>query len=211
MTATENRIMSGDHRAISADVPAAQEQSAAVALAAIGQRIRDIRIAREMTLQALADATGLSTSMLSLVERGRASPSIGSLIVIASSLGITMSDLVAAEPLQSEQLVVRASEPVPVETASHVIRRVMREDRGRGMSIAVNEYEPHTGNATDPVSHQGYEYGYVLEGRLTVEVDGASHILNRGDLISYSSRRKHRIWNHGKTKVRTLWINCKTE
>ena len=211
MTATENRIMSGDHRAIFADVPAAQEQSAAVALAAIGQRIRDIRIAREMTLQALADATGLSTSMLSLVERGRASPSIGSLIVIASSLGITMSDLVAAEPSQGEQLVVRASEPVPVETASHVIRRVMREDRGRGLSIAVNEYEPHTGNATEPVSHQGYEYGYVLEGRLTVEVDGASHILNRGDLISYSSRRKHRIWNHGKTKVRTLWINCKTE
>lgn len=187
------------------------DRSTVSALAAIGSRIREARVAQSMTLQGLADASGLSTSMLSLVERGRASPSIGSLIVIASSLGITMSELVAIETVPEEQLVVRANEPASVETDEHVVRRLLREDRSRGMSVALNEYEPRTGNASQPLSHDGFEYGYVLEGRLTVEVDGATYVLNRGDLISYSSRRPHRIWNHGKSKVRTLWFNCSTD
>ena len=160
-----------------------------------------------MTLQTLSEASGLSSSMLSLVERGRASPSIGSLVVIASSLGVTMSDLVAGESAREAKLVVRADEPKAVETAQHVIRRVLREDRSRGLSIAVNEYAPGTGNADRPISHNGFEYGFVLEGELTVSVDQTVHVLKAGDLISYSSRRPHRIWNYGKSRVRTIWFN----
>ncbi|MGX5773889.1 helix-turn-helix domain-containing protein [Methylorubrum zatmanii] len=182
-------------------------ENTAATLATIGLRIREARNTRNMTLQSLAAASGLSTSMLSLVERGRASPSIGSLIVIASALGITMSELVASEPTPDEKLVVRAGEPPAIETAQHVIRRLMRDDRARGVTVAVNEYQPRTGSNDRPVTHSGFEYGYVLEGRLTVEVDGAVYILNPGDLISYLSQRPHRIWNHGTTVVRTLWFN----
>jgi transcriptional regulator with XRE-family HTH domain len=189
------------------NLPEGAAETTANALTAIGIRIREIRLARNMTLQALADATGLSPSMLSLVERGRASPSIGSLIVISNALRITMSDIIVSEPPQDERLVVRAGDQRVVETAEHVIRRVLREDRNRGISIAVNEYQPRTGSAENPITHNGFEYGYVLEGTLTVEVDGTSYTLEKGDLISYSSRRPHRLWNHGKSKVRTLWFN----
>ncbi len=181
--------------------------AAAIALAAIGVRIREVRLARSMTLQGLAEASGLSPSMLSLVERGRASPSIGSLVVIASALDVAMSDLLAGEPAPEERLVVRAAEQPAIETAQHVIRRLLREDRSRGVAVALNEYEPHTGSANQPVAHSGFEYGFILEGKLTVEVDGAAFVLGAGDLISYSSRRPHRIWNHGTQKVRTLWFN----
>lgn len=180
-------------------------------LTAIGLRIRELRQSRAMTLQALADTTDLSPSMLSLVERGRASPSIGSLVVIASALGVAMSDLIVCEPASDEKLVVRASDQHAVETAQHVVRRLLREDRARGVSVAINEYEPHTGNAEKPVTHDGFEYGYILEGKLTVEVDGISYQLEGGDLIAYSSRRPHRFWNHGKKKVRTLWFNLKRD
>jgi len=180
-------------------------------LAAIGVRIRELRQARSMTLQVLAATTGLSPSMLSLVERGRASPSIGSLVVIASALGVTMSDLIVCEPASEEKLVVRASDQHTVETAQHVVRRLLRDDRTRGVSVAVNEYAPHTGNAEKPVTHDGFEYGYILEGKLTVEVDSVSYDLEAGDLIAYSSRRPHRFWNHGKKKVRTLWFNLKRD
>ncbi len=182
-------------------------EATASALTAIGIRIKEIRLARGMTLQTLSDASGLSPSMLSLVERGRASPSIGSLVVIASSLGVTMSDLVAGDETSEEKLVVRASEPKAIETAQHVIRRVLREDRSRGLSIAVNEYVPGTGNADQPISHDGFEFGFILEGRLTVTVDGMANVLEAGDLISYSSRRPHRIWNYSESRVRTIWFN----
>jgi transcriptional regulator with XRE-family HTH domain len=183
----------------------------ATTLAAIGARIREERQARKMTLQALAAACGLSPSMLSLVERGRASPSIGSLIVIANALGVQMLDLIVEQAPNNENLVVRATDQTAIETASHVIRRLIKEDRSRGISIAMNEYEPHTGATETPITHSGYEYGFVLDGILTVEVDGISHVLEAGDLISYSSRRPHRIWNHGESRVRTLWINIQRD
>jgi len=198
---------------IDAPPPLSEEiaETTANALAAIGYRIRELRQSRGRTLQELADVSGLSTSMLSLVERGRASPSIGSLIVIASALGVAMSDLLVNGSDSEERIVVRASEARTVETAQHVVRRLLREDRTRGVSVAVNEYAPHTGSTEHPIAHEGFEYGFVLQGELTVEVDGTKHVLRQGDLIAYSSRRKHKIWNHGKIKVRTLWFNLDRE
>jgi len=187
------------------------DNAAAAALAAIGLRIKEIRLSRGLTLQAVSDVSGVSPSMLSLVERGRASPSIGSLVVIASTLGVTMSDIVAGDPTPEEKLVVRASEPKAIETAQHVIRRLLREDRSRGLSVAVNEYAPNTGNADQPVAHGGFEYGYILEGELTVTVEETSYVLAAGDLISYSSRRPHRIWNYSQSRARTLWLNLQRE
>jgi transcriptional regulator with XRE-family HTH domain len=192
-------------------VPAEIVDTTASTLAAIGLRIRELRQLRGLTLQTLAEASGLSTSMLSLVERGRAAPSIGSLIVIASSLGVTMTDLIAVGVDCEEKIVVRASEARIVEAAQHVIRKLLREDHSRGVSIAVNEYAPHTGSAEHPISHEGFEYGFVLEGELTVEIEGAKYLLQPGDLVAYSSRRKHKIWNHSQSRVRTLWFNLNRE
>lgn len=183
------------------------DSSTARALMAIGQCVRDLRKARGMTLQQLADATELSSSMLSLVERGIASPSIGSLVVICDALGTSISELLADSDLRSDNLVTRASEAKIVETAKHVVWRVLRDDRPRGASVAVNEYAPGTGSSERPLHHEGYEYGLVIQGQLTVEVDGVSNLLNEGDLICYSSRREHRIWNHGKATARAVWFN----
>jgi transcriptional regulator with XRE-family HTH domain len=186
-------------------------QATADIVVAIGERIRSARLSQGMTLQALAAAANLSASMLSLVERGRATPSIGSLVVIANSLGVTMSDLVAPGPPADPGVVVRVADRQIIQTANNVIRGIIREDRARGVSIAINEYQPNTGNSDQPVAHDGYEYGFVLEGTLSVEVDGTPFVLNRGDLISYSSRTPHRLWNYTDEKVRTLWFNLQRD
>lgn len=192
-------------------VQPAEETSNNAVVAAIGNRLRTLRQEREMTLQELADVTDLSPSMLSLVERGRATPSIQSLIVLANALNVTMSDLVVTEQADEERIVVRASEQPFVKTAQNAIRRVMREDRSRGVSIAINEYEPDTGSALKRGGHTGFEYGFVLEGNLTVELENATYQLKAGDLISFESKRPHRFWNNGAKRARTLWINLKGE
>lgn len=133
-------------RAKDVETEAAEDSSSAV-VAAIGNRLRILRQEREMTLQALAEATALSPSMLSLVERGRAAPSIQSLIVIANALNVTMSDLIVTEEPGEERVVIRTSDQPFVKTAQDAIRRVLREDRSRGISLAVNEYEPETGSS----------------------------------------------------------------
>ena len=187
-------------------------ETTAITIAKIGNRIRELRRRRGMTLQAIARISGLSPSMISLVERGRASPSIGSLIVVANALGISMSELVAANGEQRQsRLVVSSADASIVRTTRHVVRRLLREDRERGVSVALNEYEPHTGSAERPISHTGFEYGFILQGELSVKVDGTEYVLREGDLIAYGSRRMHKIWNNGSTKAKTLWINLDRE
>jgi len=176
-------------------------------LVAIGARIRELRVRRGLSLQAFSELTGLSVSMLSIVERGKTSPSIGTLVVICSVLGVQMGDLLVGGPHAERDPVSRAGGQPVLETSSGVLRRILRDDPARGVEIAINEYAPNTGSALEPVRHAGYEYGTVLEGELTVEVDGTRHVLGPGDLISYESSRPHRIWNYNKVRARALWVN----
>nr|WP_249730173.1 XRE family transcriptional regulator [Chelatococcus sp. YT9] len=145
--------------------------------------------------------------MLSLVERGRTIPSIGSLIAISHALGVTVGDLISGEQRIANDVVVRSSDVVPVETSQRLLRRVLRDDTLNGALISTTHYRPNTSSSPIPRAHAGYEHGFILSGSLTVELEGTAYILGEGDLISYDSNRPHRIWNHTKKDAVALWIN----
>lgn len=173
----------------------------------IGSRVRELRRDRSLTLKQLADRTGLSSSLLSLVERGKTSPSIGTLVSIAHAFEVHMSDLMPEAPGDSEQVVLRSDEQRVFATPGGVNRRILRDDRVRGLEVAVNEYGPGGRSADTQLHHSGFEYGVVIEGTLHVELDGEAYELQAGDSIAYSSNRPHRIINHGPNKVRAMWVN----
>ncbi len=187
------------------------EEEAADVLATIGRNIRTLRTEHGMTLQALALRTGLSTSMLSLLERGRTGPSIGTLVGIAAALGTQMSDLLDERTAREEGMVSRVAAQRVYKTEEGVSRRILRHDRLHGLEIALNEFEPGTATVPRPRSHEGYEYGVVLEGGLEVTVNGRTQSLRPGDLISYSSAQSHRIANRGKGRARALWVNLRRD
>lgn len=180
---------------------------AGATVAFIGNRIRELRAQRNLTLQALAEHTGLSSSMLSLVERGKTSPSIGTLVAISSALGIHMSDLLDNRSQHREDRVIQADDQPVFVTAEGVKRRVARTDDDRGLELVINEYEPGTGSGSAATHHSGYEYGMVLEGKLTIEVDGERFELKPGDSIAYHSELPHKIVNEGLKHVRAVWVN----
>ncbi len=177
-------------------------------LAVIGSGIRRLRAQRGMTLQALATATGLSASMLSLLERGKTGPSIGTLVVIASALDTPMAELLGAERAEDQPVSRRAGQPI-YATAAGVQRRILKNDPANGVEIAVNEYESGTSSAAQPVAHQGFEFGVVLEGSLEVSLNNRIYHLDEGDLVSYRSTDPHRIANPGRRRARALWVNFK--
>ena len=176
-------------------------------LAELGGRIRSLRAEQGLTLQAVAERTGLSSSMVSMVERGRTSPSIGTLIAIASALGVHMADLFELDVDGPRDVVQRAAEHQVVETANGVLRRLVQVDPRRGLELVVNEYAPGTASAVQVTHHGGYEYGYVLEGVLTVELQNTAHELAPGDSIAFESTRPHRIVNEGTARARAVWVN----
>lgn len=176
-------------------------------VAQVGNRIRTLRAKRDLTLQSLADKTGLSSSMLSLVERGKASPSIGTLVAIASALGVHMTDLFEADGDRTEDLVIRSGDQPIFVTSEGVQRRLIRTDDARGLELVFNDYQPGTQSSVEPTHHSGYEYGIVLKGRLVVEVGGDSYEVRSGDCIAYDSTVPHRISNPGKSPARAVWVN----
>ena len=176
-------------------------------LAELGGRIRALRAEQGLTLQMIAERTGLSSSMVSMVERGRTSPSIGTLIAISSALGVHMADLFELDVDGPRDVVQRAADHQVVETANGVLRRLVQVDPRRGLELVVNEYEPGTASAVQVTHHGGYEYGFVLEGTLTVELQGAAHRLEPGDSIAFESTRPHRIVNEGRRRARAVWVN----
>jgi transcriptional regulator with XRE-family HTH domain len=173
----------------------------------LGARIRLLRTARGLTLDALARSTGISVSMLSLVERGRTSASVGTLMALSSALSVSMSELFARGAPHYGQELIRAEEQPVVETLPGVVRRILRVDEARGVEIAINEYAPQTGSARTALHHTGFEYGFVLQGELVVQIDGIDHVLKPGDHIAYASTRSHRISNQGAVSARAIWMN----
>lgn len=192
------------------DEAADGEEIRDVSLVSLGRRIRFLRQERRMTLQDLADATGLSSSMISLVERGRTSPSIGSLVVIASAFRVPIADLFVEIDKSREDYVVRLTDQSVVSPWPGVARRIAKIDRLRRVEISMNEWEPNGDTEPQPAHHAGYEYGLLIEGELTVEVDGVTHVLRPGDLISYPSTVLHSLRNASETVARAVWVNLES-
>lgn len=178
-------------------------------LETIGRNIRARRVARGLTLKALADRTALSPSMLSLLERGRTAPSIGTMVVIASALDVEMGELMDGKAAAENGPVTRAAEQPEFVTPEGASRRVLKRDRARGIEIALNVYPPGAASAAEPKGHQGFEFGVAIEGRIEVTIEGRTYALEAGDVISYPSSAPHRIANPGKRKARALWLNLR--
>ena len=180
---------------------------AAATMREVGAQIRRVRTRRGMTLQDLAAETGISMSMLSMLERGVATPSIGTLVAVSSALGTHMSDLFDNSHDIERSPVHRLSDQVEVETAEGVLRRLVHHDTRHGLEMVINEYEPGTSSSPAATHHSGTEFGIVLTGTLTVEVDGVTHVLKAGDGITYPSSTPHRFSNTGRVKTRAVWVN----
>jgi transcriptional regulator with XRE-family HTH domain len=178
-------------------------------LRAVGKKLRLRRVERGFTLQAVSDRTGVSAAMLSLVERGKASPSVGTLVAINSLLNLHIPELLGNTSGNGE-VVTRAGKQTVIKPLRGVTHRVIADDQARGLQMTLNQYSRGSANSAEPITHAGFEYGFILDGELEVTVDGETHLLHPGDLISYWSSKPHRIVNRGTKKARALWINLRT-
>jgi transcriptional regulator with XRE-family HTH domain len=174
----------------------------------LGERVQAIRRQRGFILREVSERTGVSIAMLSMIERGRSNPSIGTLHALADAFGIRMSELLhSIEPPDKRSMIRRAENQDVIRGAEGVERRILIDDPDRGFELAENRYEPGTASARAPLHHLGYEFGLVLEGQLEVTVGDRVHLARTGDAIQLDSSRPHRFRNPGPHVTRTLWVN----
>jgi len=173
----------------------------------VGARIRAIRLRQQLTLRDVAERTGVSVSMLSMLERGVSTASVGTLVAVASALGVHMYDLFTHKDTGDGSPVTRLAEQTVVRMGQGTTRRVAHTDAAAGVELAVNEYEVGGASGPSATHHEGREFGLLISGQLTVELNGQSHVLEPGDVIAYPSDQPHRIANSGTEPAVAVWVN----
>jgi transcriptional regulator with XRE-family HTH domain len=171
---------------------------------AFGGRIRAMRRAVDMTLQQLADASGVSVGFLSLVERDKATPSLGSLASIAAALGVDVEVFISTpKPSQS---VTRAGERAPFFLSDRSLRYEQISTPLEGGSLTSLIIEMPKGYMSELTSHVGEELIMVLEGQVSHTLGDASLILNPGDSMHFMGDTPHSFGNHGSGIARMIWV-----
>lgn len=161
-----------------------------------GARLKALRVARGLSIRELARRCGVSHVAISLIERGRNSPSVSSLKAILDALDTTLSAFFS-DPLPARAPVVyRAEELVELADGQWLsYRQVGRNLSSAAMMILHERYEPGADTGEAPYHHQAEEGGVVVAGRLELTVDGQISVLDPGDAYYFDSRRPHRMRN----------------
>jgi transcriptional regulator with XRE-family HTH domain len=171
-------------------------------LTVLADEIRHFRKKNDFSLEMLAEASGVSRSMISKIERCEAVPSTAVLSKLAEALGVTFSQLMAPA-IEREVLHIPAErQPILRDEESGFLRRCISPVLpGRGIDWVLNTLPPgaETGNF---VAHRRgvEEYIYVLRGKMRVKIGDQRVTLNQGDSLYFQADADHSFLNLGKTQ-----------
>lgn len=161
--------------------------------AEIGEKIRDKRRSLGLTLQTVADTTGLSVGFLSQIERGVTTPSLSSLTCVANALGERPSYFLDQPAGRRAISKSDARRPYFVGPGTITYERLSSEFDGSTLrSLKMNI---PAGYNSEEVSHAGEEFVYVVAGRIRYVVENAVYDLSVGDALHFDARRPHSIQN----------------
>lgn len=173
--------------------------------ARIAARIRYLRIERGLSLEALAERSSVSRSMLSLIERGETSATAVVLEKVAAGLGITLAAIFEPPPQEATPLVRKADQPLWQDPESGYVRRNVSPS-GVLTPIQIVEVSFPAG------AHVAYETGHralpahqqiwVLEGRIEVTVGDAQYALDEGDCLAFALDQPTAFRNRSRRTAR---------
>lgn len=172
-------------------------------LRSIGAHLRSQRLARKLTLQQVADSTGLTKGFLSQLERGDSSASISSLLALCSVLDISIASLMEqASDRALADPVVRPKDRVPMYLGGEgVADQLLSPPSDRRFEVFVTHVDPLGSPGQEPYSLEAdLGFAYVLQGRLEFLWGPATYTLSRGDAITYAPREPHTFRNPSTTR-----------
>lgn len=167
-------------------------------LAAVGPRLRQLRQERDATLADLAEQTGISVSTLSRLESGARRPTLELLLPLARAHGVTLDELVDAPPTGDPRVHLRA-----VKTHGMTMVPLTRRAGGIQAYKLIIPVRTSHGHA-EPQTHEGYEWLYVLNGRLRLRLAEHDVVLEPGEAAEFDTRVPHWFGPTGEEPVEVL-------
>jgi len=152
-------------------------------LNAVGPRLRELRQRRDVTLTDLSAATGISVSTLSRLESGQRRPTLELLLPLARAHGVQIDELVDAPPTGDPRVHLR-----PIRRGAMTMVPLTRRAGGVQAYKLIFGKERST---PEQKTHEGYEWMYVLNGRLRVVLGDRDFVLEPGEVAEFDTRMPH--------------------
>jgi XRE family transcriptional regulator, regulator of sulfur utilization len=170
----------------------------------VGKILRDLRSKQDSSLAAVAHATGLSQSFISMVEAGKSDISFGRLLRLLQHYGVRLADIVPKPEAQPAD-VVRPEDRLHVRSAVEGIDMyLLTPDTRRDMMALLVTYQAK-GKTAEFTSHPGEEFIFILAGTMQLTLAGSVPLtLKAGDSVHFSSEVPHLLANTGATEARMI-------
>jgi len=179
----------------------------------VGERVKELRERKGLSLKEVADLTGFSTALLSQMENHLVSPSLGTIIKLARALSVKVGDFLGdtkGEPFtivrkDERKMVSRFASKEGVKYG-YSYESLGFDKKDRHMEPFIVTLEPATVKAAKTSVHEGEEFIFVLEGEMEVILGSHTDILHPGDSIYYDSTIPHKVQCHQDKVTRILAV-----
>ena len=160
-------------------------------LDAIAENLKSQRERRGLSLDQLAELTGVSKSMLRQIETGRSSPTIATIWKIANGLHVSFTSLLSRPIVEVEVKAFRDAKPLTAENQHYRVYPLVPFTPEQSFETYYLEIDPGTVFHGEP--HQGnvHEYLFVTGGSLSISVAGQDYEINAGEFLQFPANRPH--------------------
>ena len=172
----------------------------------IGEKIRRLRIEKQLTQEELANRCELSKGFISQVENDLTSPSIATLIDILEILGTNLREFFSDA---SEEKVTYTYEDMfetENEDLKYKLMWLIPNAQKNEMEPIMITLEPN-GQYIEEEPHEGEEFGFVLSGSIILHLGKKKYKVKKGESFYFKPRSNHYISNTGKTQAKVIWIS----
>jgi transcriptional regulator with XRE-family HTH domain len=168
----------------------------AAALDQVGPRLKRVRTQRGVTLTSLAASTGISKSTLSRLETGQRRPSLELLLPLAQAYHVPLDDLVGAPEVGDPRIRLK-----PRRVKGRTVIPLTRQPGGvQAWKIVI----PTSKVKPEPRAHEGYEWLYVLSGRMRLVLGDHDLVLGPGEVVEFDTQVPHWFGSTGDQPVEVL-------
>jgi transcriptional regulator with XRE-family HTH domain len=177
-------------------------------VAGIGPKIRHLRQQKGLSLQRLAERSGVSPAAIHKIERNGMVPTIATLMKIAAAFNRPVGYFVDEAQDIKPAVFTPAQERRPVFTSKQGLElgSITGSYGHFFIAGAVAEIAAEASSGEQPMEHPGEELVHVLEGTLLFEVDGQEFKLAGGDSLHFRTDRPHRWRNPASRPARAVWV-----
>ena len=173
----------------------------------IGSRIKRLRVASDLTQDELALRSDLTKGFISLLERNRTSISIEALAQILAVFGTSLAEFFQNLEGGDERIVFRKKDRILLKggEGEEIIELLIPGAQGKNMDPVLVTLDP--GKHSLDQGHEGEEFGMVLAGNVTLEIEGGKpQKIRKGECFYFRSDRPHKLTNKGKLRATILWV-----